>query len=143
MLERAVTSGSKSQKVGTYDIKLLEKEDSFWMEAPQPPKGELWVDCRVNLERLASVNTVQCTAFVKISIVFYWTDERVKNFPIGRQLPPKLWGPRLEQPDKAMGDFAVTQYNFVVVDAAAGRLKRDLLYTGARPLARASPTDTC
>ena len=86
---------------------------------------------RVNMSRIASVNTIEGTAYVKVSVVFYWDDARLRDWDQFTPLPPKLWGPYLVF-ENAEGDVVEAQVEFVLVDQrkTPGRLKRTLRFEG-------------
>ena len=86
---------------------------------------------RVNMSRIASVNTIEGTAYVKVSVVFYWDDARLRDWDQFTPLPPRLWGPYLVF-ENAEGDVVEAQVEFVLVDQrkTPGRLKRTLRFEG-------------
>lgn len=108
-------------------------DDEYWSQPPTGESGELpWVDLRLCLQKIGSVNTVVGTAFIKVSAVFYWTDPRLAGWARGHALPPALWGPRMELAN-ASGDLIESDWVFTSTHAAGkhgtGRLKRGRCYT--------------
>jgi hypothetical protein len=77
----ALARSSKSTRKIVVDESGQEVDDEYWLAPPEKAAGEacLWVDCRINIEALSKVDTVNQDAHVKISIIMYWTDARVAN----------------------------------------------------------------
>jgi hypothetical protein len=90
------------------------------------------VDLRFNVRKVAHVNTVNGTAYVKIFAVFYWTDERLKGWA-NPQLPRKLWGPCIML-ENAEHDNVRLPQNFYLVNPKTGLLKRTIIYSGTVPV---------
>ncbi len=107
-----------------------EDDVEYWVRPPLGDDGALpWVDMWLSIERVGLVDTVGGTAFVKITVVMYWTDPRLRDWPQGKKLPPALWGPAL-QLKNTIGDHKEEDYTFELFarNARAGRLKRARFY---------------
>jgi hypothetical protein len=105
------------------------RRDNYWLRPAAPKLGEphLFVDIRFVLFKLTNVDTVAGSAFVKVSLIAYWTDPRVKGW-VG-PLPEQLWGPAFNLTN-GLGDLTVTQDEFELLDKSTGRLKRTFVYEG-------------
>jgi len=105
-------------------------ESGSYSDPPKPvgDDGVLFVDFRVNGYRLANIDTKEGTAYIELCIVFYWTDVRMEGWK-QKVLPPDLWGPLLAVENKR-GTINTRQFTFDLVDAATGRMKRGLEFTG-------------
>ena len=84
--------------------------------------GPIDVDFRLTCFHIGKVDTREQTSVVKMGVVFYWTDSRMVGWtsPI---LPATLWGPEVYLRN-AIGGSVKEYEQFVVCDAARGRLKR-------------------
>ncbi|GMH92329.1 hypothetical protein TrVE_jg2597 [Triparma verrucosa] len=103
-------------------------EDAYWVQPPKSKDGKLiMVNCRINLNNLSKVNTAEGVCSIEIFFVCYWTDQRLIGYNMDAELPPKLWGPRMEimglEMDESHGEFGL-------VDPGTGRCKRGRLYKG-------------
>ena len=108
-------------------------DGAYWMQPPPNPAtvGEpIWVDFRLKLCNFSRVDAVAGTAFVHINIVHYWTDPRLADWPAVSELPPRLWGPKIQDLTNAMGDMKETDVMFSLADPATGRMKRTRKYSG-------------
>jgi hypothetical protein len=110
---------------------MLDCDSAEWSTPPTGPEaqgGLPTVDVRFNVWRIANVDTVNCTAYIKFNCMLYWTDSRIAGW--GQpNLPPLLWGPspNITQSTKELDQ---TQSQFVLADRATGRLKRGWLFEG-------------
>lgn len=107
-------------------------DHSYWTQPPPNPTaaGEpIWVDVRLNLKKVAAVNTVDGSAFVDITVVFYWTDPRLINWLPQVELPGSLWGPKLGLMN-ALGDLQKKSKFITVLDPVTGRARRHCHYVG-------------
>jgi hypothetical protein len=108
------------------------EDGAFWMKPPPNPAADgepIWVDIRLNLMKVSAVDTVAGTAFVDVYTIYYWTDPRLAGWQEGRELPARLWGPRLEL-QNALGDLQEEDLSFLLVNLATGRVKRIRQYSG-------------
>ncbi len=106
-------------------------DNAYWMQPPPASSsGEpIWVDFRFNLNKVSTVDTVAGTAFVDFAIVWYWTDPRLAGWPVDTELPPRLWGPKIELKN-GLGDVQEEDITFALVNSAANRLQRFRRFTG-------------
>jgi hypothetical protein len=105
--------------------------DVSWVAPPPAPDGEhsLWVDFRLDLTKLANVNTVDGTAFYNGYVIMYWTDTRLIGWE--GELPQDLWGPKLICGNGK--DMDISPFAFVLANRSTGRLKRAYVYTVRQP----------
>ena len=56
----------------------FDDDSNEWLNPPQDSTGEpIWVDMRVNIDRLSHIDTVQSCLTIKVALVMYWNDERL------------------------------------------------------------------
>eukprot|EP01047_Picozoa_sp_COSAG01_P041156 COSAG01_NODE_3515_length_5982_cov_4.429883_6_plen_233_part_00 len=102
--------------------------DSSWLAPPTSEGGEpIWIDVRINIDRLSSIDTVSLSAYIKVALVMYWNDPRMVGWS-ELALPPTLWGPW----PGLTNEISVTaeQAAFVLTEPDEGRFKRVVIYTG-------------
>lgn len=107
-----------------------------WSEPPMIADKPVEVKFRFNVTSLADVKTKESEAFVKLQIVFFWSDRRLKYWTSGsknnynRKLPDKLWGPSMVLNNSK--DMVVEHFDFSLVRPweETGRLKRVITYQG-------------
>ena len=107
----------------------LEFDDLAWIEPPASPTGEpwIWVDIRFAVHKLTKIDTVEGSAFIKVSQFSYWTDPRLQGWK--GELPDNLWGPRLNL-QNSLGDLDCRQDEFSLTDRSTGRVRRAYVYEG-------------
>eukprot|EP01051_Picozoa_sp_SAG22_P016869 SAG22_NODE_2481_length_2528_cov_2.864553_4_plen_94_part_00 len=79
-------------------------DDLAWSEAPTSPAAPgqpIWVDIK-----LTKIDTVEGSAFIKVTHFSYWTDPRLVGWKA--ELPNNLWGPLLNL-SNSLGDLDVRQ----------------------------------
>jgi hypothetical protein len=100
------------------------QEPEGWMQAPKDADGGVvTVNVRVALKKVSRVDTVQGTAYVKLGLVFYWTDGRLAGWPGGEDLPKQLWTPLLLLTSAANAEFYSAPDGLHLIGADTGRLK--------------------
>eukprot|EP01052_Picozoa_sp_SAG31_P033167 SAG31_NODE_3714_length_3957_cov_3.388025_4_plen_405_part_00 len=110
----------------------MARQDDAEFVGPPPSEGDgspFWVDIRLNLLKVGTIDTVSNTAFAQIAVVYYWSDPRLKGYPEDIELPPSLWGPRLVAENYI--DCSEEDLQFELVDRTTGRLKRVRVYAGS------------
>lgn len=83
------------------------------------------INFRLMVHRISDIDTKNLTAGVKIGIVMYWTDVRLKGWK-RFLLPGNLWGPELYLMNAVTSEPEYEQ--FVLFSAEEGRLKRIINY---------------
>ena len=108
--------------------RMSDSDSERFMKPPPPPEGDdtFWVDVRMNLQMLNSIDTVTSTAQVRIDVITYWTDPRLKGWEKGEPLPELLWGPRLRVKGGEVSEEVDNSFN--LVNHATGRCKRSRGY---------------
>ena len=60
-----------------------------------PPKGhdggKCIINTRVAIFYAGNINTKSLTVFVKVAIIWYWTDSRIAGWDVNKPLPGLLW----------------------------------------------------
>ena len=106
----------------------FDDDSNEWLNPPQDSTGEpIWVDMRVNIDRLSHIDTVQSCLTIKVALVMYWNDERLIGWD-NAALPPMLWGPWPGLTNEL--NVTTEQAAFVVTDPSKGRLKRVIIFSG-------------
>ena len=106
----------------------FDDDSNEWLNPPQDSTGEpIWVDMRVNIDRLSHIDTVQQCLTIKVALVMYWDDERLIGWD-NAALPPMLWGPWPGLTNEL--NVTTEQAAFVVTDPSKGRLKRVIIFSG-------------
>jgi hypothetical protein len=107
----------------------LDRDDIRWSEAARSAVDgtPIWVDIRFGIQKLTQIDTVNGTAFVKLTQVSYWTDTRLIGWQ--GEFPDGLWGPKLNLAN-SVGNMNSWQDEFSLLDAAEGRLKRVYMFEG-------------
>lgn len=85
--------------------------------------GAVTVHVRVALKKVSRVDTVQGTAYVKMGLVFYWTDPRLVGWPDVEDLPQLLWTPVLLLTNTGGTEFYAAPDGLHCIEADTGRLK--------------------
>ena len=102
--------------------------DTSWLAPPTSEDGEpVWIDVRINIDRLSSIDTVRLSAYIRVALVMYWNDPRMTGWA-ELALPPTLWGPWPGLTNEI--SVSAEQAAFVVTEPDAGRLKRVVIYSG-------------
>jgi hypothetical protein len=83
---------------------------------------------RINLLRVAKVDTVEGQVRVSIQVVLYWCDERLCGYE-NLLLPPKMWTPTL-YPLNFVGQSRAKVVEVQLVNMQTGRLKKTIQYDG-------------
>ena len=132
------TAGKKSElqaRLAQQVAQQQQEEESDWEQPPPGVDGEpLRVDFRINISTVDDVRTKESDAFIKMGVVFYWTDPRLERWTAGgdhgRRLPPKLWGPTLVLGNGK--DVTCEHFDFSLVKPweGTGRLKRVINWSG-------------
>jgi hypothetical protein len=115
------------------DVKMSfeePKDDEHWLV---PPKGATdgeppWIDITFDLTKLGAIDTVACSAFVKLRVFMYWCDDRLIDWK-EPEVPGALWGP-LFNLHNSLGDMQVTQDEFILIDPKIGKVRRVFQYEG-------------
>ena len=99
----------------------LDHDSVRWMH---PPPGDVpfIVNVRIAVKAIKHVSTLNQNFFVRLGIVFYWTDARLVGW-LDDDLPSKLWCPKLLCVNRE-DNFVVAPDCLHLLDAATGRLKR-------------------
>ena len=112
----------------------FDDDSNEWLNPPQVSTGDeaadaepIWVDMRVNIDRLSGIDTVQLCLTIKVALVMYWNDERLIGWD-NAALPPMLWGPWPGLTNEL--NVTTEQAAFVVTDPSKGRLKRVIIFSG-------------
>lgn len=99
-----------------------------WANPPVGPDGEpIWVDVRINVYRICSVDSVRGSFNMKIGMFCYWTDPRLCGHEA--ELPGKLWAPRFRLTN-SLPDVTEVNVSFALQDPAKGRVMRCRIYEG-------------
>mmetsp|Transcript_24239 Transcript_24239/g.72366 ORF Transcript_24239/g.72366 Transcript_24239/m.72366 type:complete len:467 (+) Transcript_24239:35-1435(+) len=84
----------------TEDEFLAQHEGANWATAPENDGGDIVVGCRFNLISVQEIKTVEQTVKIKLEIVLYWEDYRLRDPRWGQVysgpdalLPTKMWAP--------------------------------------------------
>lgn len=97
-----------------------------WEEAPKVGGKPVDVSYRIGVERVAEVNTVASSAFIRVAVTYYWTDPRLVGWE--GPLPDSLWGPTLVLRNDT-DSLNVFDEVFALIDDK-GRIKRGTVYQG-------------
>jgi hypothetical protein len=99
----------------------VDHNSARWMHPP-PGDAPFIVNVRIAVKSIKRVSTLQQNFFVRLGVVFYWTDSRLVDWA-DDELPLKLWCPKLLCSNRE-DSFVVAPDGLHLLDAAAGRLKR-------------------
>jgi len=109
--------------------KSSKKRD--YTKVPKPPGREsepLVVECTFGVPKIAHIDTVNSTAFVKIFLNLWWEDYRFVN-TIPEELPKDVWTP---QPTliNSLSDMSMSDEPVVLKDPSTGLLFYCVLFEG-------------
>ena len=102
---------------------------SEFQNAPRRADSTDPIDVRIRFttRQISHINTVECSAYVKVGVVFYWNDARLIGYKPWQTVPEKLWGPDILLCNDA-GEAEIEQEEFFVCDGDTGRIKRGLVF---------------
>eukprot|EP01052_Picozoa_sp_SAG31_P004191 SAG31_NODE_172_length_21357_cov_7.616021_3_plen_295_part_00 len=103
-----------------------------WSLPPPPPAGEddLFVDVGFNLHSVSAVDTRSLSAFIRLEIRYYWTDQRLAGSDHSKmqRLPGGLWTPKLDLRNAMEAEERQNMPE--LINRQSGRLKRTQWYQG-------------
>ena len=127
--------------------KTIGNESSAKRLLSDPPTNCVAMDFIFYVNNVSEIDIAKGSACVDVGVCFYWTDERMKDYPTGMKLPENLWGPCINLWN-AKGVADVEHKDFYVVDSAKGVLSKTTRYIACcdikdDPSFDAFPFDLC